>query len=77
MTYKYNPLHSEFIYGSVLLKVHECVGPDASCEGCWFNGRHHKTKRNFNGSCFLHAHACTPANRKDRKQVVFKFVKNV
>ena len=33
---KFNPLGSEFIEGSVILKVTECIGGPASCAGCWY-----------------------------------------
>jgi len=67
----FNPVGSTFEEGGVLLKVVE-ISDCRTCEGCWYA---HKDKdtglKNYNGSCYLHRHACTSGNRRDGKQVVF------
>lgn len=74
---KFNPLGSEFVEGHVVLKVMECIGGPASCMGCWYDERKDKNHRNYTGSCFIHGHSCTAAVRKDNKQVIFKYQRDV
>jgi hypothetical protein len=70
---KYNPLGSTFKEGEHILQVRVSKDGGRTCTGCWYAGESDKKKRikNYKGSCFSHGHACTPANRKDKKQVVF------
>lgn len=60
------PIGSIFIYDGIKLEVKEITNI-RFCTGCYF--------ANQGISCYKHKYACTPANRKDKKQVVFSRVK--
>ena len=45
-----------------------------TCKGCWYNSWINRKCRAYPYSCCTHGHACTPANRKDKKQVIFKLL---
>lgn len=66
----YNKIGSTFKEGDVTLRVHASDYNQPLCDGCWY-GAKSKGKRFYNHSCCVHGHACTPANRKDKKHVVF------
>ena len=70
---KYNPLGSVFKEGEHILQVRESKDDGRTCNGCWYASVVHgkKNVRNYKSSCYVHGHVCTPALRKDRKQVVF------
>jgi len=74
---KYDSIGSTFREGKYTLEVRESEDDGRTCTGCWYasvvHGNHNR--RNYNGSCYLHGHACTPINRKDGKQVVFTRIK--
>lgn len=72
---KYNPIGTTFKEGDITLKV-EAIKWGCACDGCWYGGRH-DNKRNYNAGCHIHGHACTPINRRDRKQVIFVEVREV
>jgi len=76
MNYIDNPIGSTFQEGKVTLMVKEIKDP-STCAGCWYTSYKNRKKslRNYTSSCYLHKHACTPVNRKDRKQVVFVLIK--
>ena len=63
-----NPIGSTFKEGDVTLQVQE-IAILTTCKGCWY-----ANKKNYQGSCFSHRHACTSAGRRDRKQVIFRKV---
>lgn len=70
---KYNPIGSVFQEGDVRLTPRE-IEKGCACNGCWYNASKRidgKDKYNYTKSCFVHGHACTPINRKDKKQVIF------
>jgi len=73
MTYLDNPLGSTFLEGGVTLVVAESKNNGRTCFGCWYARRKSTTNstRAYPYGCYQHGHACTPANRKDGKQVVF------
>ncbi len=74
---KFNPIGSTFKEGEHTLQVRESKDDGRTCTGCWYAGwkgtRNNKI-RNYPLSCCVHGHVCTPALRKDRKQVVFSKV---
>lgn len=72
MKYYDDPIDTTFKEGDVTLMVKETKDPSTST-GCWYAGYKDRKKslRNYTSSCYLHKHACTPAIRKDKKQVVF------
>ena len=75
---KYNPLFSTFKEGEVILQVRESKDDGRTCTGCWyagFKGPSNNKVRNYPYSCCTHGHICTPAIRKDKKQVVFTKIK--
>lgn len=75
---KYNHIGTTFMEGRVRLRVEEMHGDITNCKGCWYAGENKQTgKRNYNSSCYIHGHMCTPLNRKDRKQVIFVKVKEL
>ena len=70
MTMKYNPIGTTFMEGDVTLTPKESRDNGCTCDGCWYHSRTDH-RRNYHASCYIHGHACTPVNRKDRKQVIF------
>ena len=75
---KFNPIGSTFKEGVHTLEVQESKDDGRTCTGCWYvswTGTRLQKKRNYPYSCITHGHVCTPALRKDRKQVVFKKIK--
>jgi len=70
MTMKYNPIGTTFMEGDVTLTPKESRDGGRTCNGCWYNS-YTKDRRTYGSSCYVHGHACTPINRKDRKQVIF------
>lgn len=72
MSYYDDPIGSIFIEGVVTLEVRE-TKDCSTCAGCWYASYRNRKKslRNYTSSCYSHKHACTPANRKDKKQVIF------
>jgi hypothetical protein len=69
-----NFVGTTFYEGTVELKVVESKDNGATCRSCWYNEWHGK-KRNYPSGCYIHGHACTSGNRTDKKQVIFKEVK--
>lgn len=61
-----HPLGVPFQYKDKMLIAKVSIDKGPTCRGCWFS-----YKKNFGGSCYYHAFACTPVNRKDRKHVIF------
>ena len=68
---KDDPIGSTFREGDVTLKVSRSKYGKPLCDGCWYGAKKDR-KRLYNHSCWVHGHACTPANRKDKKHVIFK-----
>lgn len=74
---KFNPIGTTFKEGDVVLKVVESKDNGKTCTGCWYNSRtgpKNNQKHVYTHSCYVHGHICTPALRKDKKQVVFTIV---
>ena len=61
-----HPLGVPFQYKDKTLIAKESVDKGPTCRGCWFS-----STKNYRKSCVSHGNACTPANRKDRKHVIF------
>ena len=76
---KYNPIGSTFTEGEHTLQVMASQDQGRTCTGCWYTGykgtRSNKI-RNYPHGCYVHGHACTPSNRKDREFVVFTKINN-
>ena len=72
MNYIDNAIGSTFSEGEVTLEVRE-TKDCSTCTGCWYAGYRDRKRslRNYTSACCYHRHACTPANRKDKKQVIF------
>ena len=73
------PIGKTFMEGDVMLTPKEIKDPSV-CVGCWYahksyDKRGREKGRNYTHSCFVHNHACTSGNRRDKKQVVFIEVK--
>lgn len=66
----YNKIGSTFKEGDVTLRVQASKYNQPICDGCWY-GAKSQGRRFYNHSCRHHGHACTPANRKDKKHVIF------
>ena len=66
---KFDPIGSTFKEGDVTLKVVQ-IKDWRTCKGCWYKKRVNG-RRLFSGACYVHGHACTSGNRKDKKQVIF------
>jgi hypothetical protein len=71
---KYNPINSTFVEGDKTLIVKESRDEGRTCRGCWYNSWINRKCRAYPYSCCTHGHACTPTNRKDKKQVIFKLL---
>lgn len=69
-TYQYNRLGSTFMEGGIMLKVVEQSEYDYTCHGCYY------ARESVRANCSKHGHMCTPYLRKDKKNVIFKFIKN-
>ena len=61
-----DPIGTTFDYEGNELTVTESIDGGRTCRGCWF------ARKEYRKACYQHRHACTPANRKDKKQVVFE-----
>ena len=56
----------------VVEEAKEVRGNKYVCTGCYFSD-HQREKRGLaKFSCYVHQMACTPANRKDKKIIIFK-----
>ena len=66
------PIGELFIEGKTVLQVAKSKA-FASCSGCWYGGSVYKNKKKIRNypDCYRHKNACTPANRKDKKHVIF------
>lgn len=67
---RYDPIGTTFLEGDVTLTPQESRDNGCTCKGCWYHSWT-SDSRNYNSSCYVHGHACTPATRKDKKQVIF------
>lgn len=78
MKYIDEPIGSVFTEGEMTLKVVESKDNGVSCRGCFYNSWqtiNGKAVSRYPYGCYVHRHACTPANRKDNKQVLFMIAK--
>ena len=65
-----NKIGTTFKEGNVTLTPIESRDNGCTCKGCWYNSWTDGF-RNYNIACFMHGHACTHVDRKDKKQVIF------
>ena len=72
------PINTVIIWKEVELKIIEQTYLNNLCYGCIFTeNNYHKIEPNKRISCCNHPFECLSHKRKDKKHVIFKFIKKL